>query len=78
LVSTREEAVKLVAVDMNRQKISLIYSDPDKDEIVTREFSLDVPELENKLNPHMDQPLLRKHLERHPLKPRGQPQPGGA
>jgi hypothetical protein len=78
LVSTREDAVKLVAVDMTRQKISLIYSDPDKDEIVTHEFSLDDPELERKLQPHMGQQLLRKHLERHPLKPRGQPQPGRA
>jgi hypothetical protein len=70
--------MKLVAVDQTPEKIALIYSDPDKGELVTHEFSLDDPELENKLRPHMDQPLLKKHLERHPLKPRGQPKPGEA
>jgi hypothetical protein len=58
--------MKLVAADMNRQRIALIYSDPDKNEIVTHEFSLDDPELESKLMPHMKEPLLRKHLEKHP------------
>jgi hypothetical protein len=58
--------MKLVAADMNRQRIALIYSDPDKGEIVTYEFSLDDPALERKLMPHMNEPLLRKHLDRHP------------
>lgn len=57
---------KLIAVDQTPTKISLIYSDPEQGEIVSYEFSLDDPELEKKLIPHINEPLLRKHLESHP------------
>ena len=70
--------MKLVAVDVDGQKISLIYSDPDKDEIVTHEFGLDDPELEHKLMPHMKESVLRRHLERHPEVLRKKPEGRGS
>jgi hypothetical protein len=58
--------MRLVAVLQTADKITLIYSDPERGEMVSHELSLDDPGLEKKLMPHMSEPLLRKHLDRHP------------
>jgi hypothetical protein len=70
--------MKLVAVLQTADKISLIYSDPERGEMVSHEFSLDDPELEKKLMPHMNEPLLKKHLERHPEVIRKRPEGRGS
>jgi hypothetical protein len=70
--------MKLIAVVQTADKISLIYSDPERGEMVSREFSLDDPELERKLMPHMNEPLLKKHLDRHPEVLRKKPEGRGS
>ena len=63
--------MKLVAIDMTPDKITLIYSDRENEEMVSYEFGVDDPDIEEKLKPHRGQPLLEKHLKRHPIMPRG-------
>jgi hypothetical protein len=58
--------MKLIAIDQTPERIVLIFSDPEKGEVIDYEFSLDDPELEKKLMPYVKEPLLRKHLDRHP------------
>jgi hypothetical protein len=70
--------MKLVAVLQTVDKILLIYSDPERGEMVSHEFSLDDPELEKKLMPHMNKQLLKKHLERHPEVLRKRPEGRGS
>ena len=62
--------MKLVAVDMTPDKIILIYSDRENEEMVSYEFAVDDPDIEEKLRPHRGQPLLEKHLKLHPIMPR--------
>jgi hypothetical protein len=60
--------MKLVAVDRTPDKIRLVYSNPDKGKVMVYEFNLDDPELLVKLQPHLDQPLLKEHLRQFPIK----------
>jgi hypothetical protein len=59
--------MKLVAVDRIPDKIRLVYSNPDEGKIIVYEFDLDDPELPLKLQPHLDQPLLKEHLKQFPI-----------